>query len=269
MEIAILGSALLLGLSVSLHCVGMCGPIALSLGASGLKAKFHLQNLLYQLGRAVTYAFLGAIIGAFTEVLQLLLYQDYISIFAGILIILMALFPVITNRWMAQSKGLNKLLAPMKLRLSVFLQRRSLGAKFLTGIFNGFLPCGPVYMALAGAFVAGGWWQAALFMFVFGLGTLPLMYIIVALGNQLQGKFRHKLYRWVPIMSILIGIFFILRGLHLGIPFLSPPKEMMEEKIEKIDENSTALVIPISDSVLGSYLDSDFDQKDYCRVSRI
>ncbi len=238
MEIGIVLSALLLGLGTSLHCVGMCGPIALSLGIAGQKKAFHTQNLLYQLGRATTYAFLGLIIGLFSEVLQILIYQDTISILSGISIILMALFPFISNKWLAANGFLNRIIAPIKIRLSQNLQRKSLANRYLTGILNGFLPCGPVYMALAAAMGIGSGLESAFFMFLFGIGTLPLMFTLVYLGTKIQNPLRQKWYRWMPVLTIIIGLFFILRGLHLGIPFLSPPKKMLEQKIEKIQPQS-------------------------------
>ncbi len=260
--------ALILGLGTSLHCIGMCGPIAVSLGISGYKSQFHIQNIVYQLGRATTYAFLGAIIGGFSEVLQLLVYQNYISIIAGALIIILASFPVISNRWMAQNNILNQLLLPIKMRLSSLMQRKDLGSRYLTGIFNGFLPCGAVYIALAGAIGAGSVLKSALFMFLFGLGTIPLMYAVVLVGNSLQGKVRNKLYQWMPVISIIIGILFILRGLQLGIPFLSPPKKMLEEKIEKIQPSANRSLKRTGEATF-VLRHSDFFQKEYHRAPQI
>ncbi len=246
MEIGIILSAFLIGLGTSLHCVGMCGPIAISLGLSGKKRKFHTQNLAYQMGRVTTYTFLGAIMGLFAESLQLLVYQDYISIVSGIVIILMAIFPIITNKWLAQNNFLNKIINPIKLRLTQNLQRQSIENRYITGVCNGFLPCGPVYMALAGAVGVGSGLGSIFFMFLFGLGTIPLMYLVVLLGSKMQNSIRQKWYKWMPFVTVLIGIFFILRGLHVGIDFLSPPKQMLEQKLEKVGESTldTEALVP-------------------------
>ena len=234
MEIALIGSAFLLGLVSSAHCIGMCGPIALSLGISGKNTQFHIQNLAYQIGRAVTYTFLGSIIGLFTEALILLQYQDYISIVAGVLILLFLLFPTTSQTYFQKFAFFRKIIQPIKKGLGNFLQKKGIWVRFITGILNGFLPCGPVYIALAASIAAGGSWQSAIFMFFYGLGTLPLMYIMVYLGNSLSLTTRNKMNRFLPYITALIAVFFILRGLHLGIPFLSPPKENLNKKIELI-----------------------------------
>lgn len=114
------------------------------------------------------------------------------------------------------------------MNLGKFLQKADLKSRFLTGILNGFLPCGMVYMALTASLAAGGIWQGALFMALFGLGTFPFMFAVVFLGNMMTSAFRIKILKFIPVMMIILGGLFILRGMELGIPFLSPPKESMK-----------------------------------------
>ena len=90
------------------------------------------------------------------------------------------------------------------------------------GLLNGFLPCGLVYVALAGAITTGGWVMGGLYMVTFGLGTLPVMLAVSLAGRLLGTGFRTKLTRLVPIAGTVLAMLFILRGLSLGIPFVSP-----------------------------------------------
>jgi sulfite exporter TauE/SafE len=111
---------------------------------------------------------------------------------------------------------------------------------FTIGLLNGFLPCGPVYAALAAAIATGGIMSGSLFMFLFGLGTLPFLLTISLIGNLISINLRKKLSKLVPITIVIIGLLFVLRGMGLGIPYISPPdtklkvptKQEMHEKGE-------------------------------------
>jgi len=87
---------------------------------------------------------------------------------------------------------------------------------------NALLPCGLVYMGLAGATAMASYLQGAWFMFFFGLGTLPLMMAVSLLGNRVRISFKSRINTLMPVFIILIGGLFILRGMNLGIPFISP-----------------------------------------------
>ena len=99
---------------------------------------------------------------------------------------------------------------------------------FIFGIVNGFLPCGFVYVALAGAITTGGAASGALYMFLFGLGTTPIMFATSLVGKFLSATLKQKMNKLIPVFAIILAIIFILRGLSLGIPFLSPPEKMLE-----------------------------------------
>ncbi|MEL6810461.1 MAG: sulfite exporter TauE/SafE family protein, partial [Bacteroidota bacterium] len=102
---------------------------------------------------------------------------------------------------------------------------------FLTiGFLNGFLPCGLVYMAVFGAIASGHAWEGSLYMAVFGLGTIPLMTSAVYLGNFLTGKVKQRIRSIVPVFVVLIGCLFVLRGMGLGIPYVSP--KPMTDKVD-------------------------------------
>ncbi|WP_313215095.1 sulfite exporter TauE/SafE family protein [Soonwooa sp.] len=231
MEIALLFSALFLGFASGFHCIGMCGPIALSMGLTReQKINFYLQNLTYNFGRIITYSILGAIIGIVGESFQFAGLQTTLSIVVGILLILMALFSFGGKDFATKIPFINKALLKVKLKLSKLLTKADLSSRFTTGLLNGLLPCGMVYMALTASIAAGGIWQSALYMLFFGLGTFPFMFAIVLIGNFLNQNMRLKIVKIVPIVMILLGGLFILRGLELGIPYLSPKKEALQIK---------------------------------------
>ena len=229
MEITLLISALGLGFASGFHCIGMCGPIALSLGLTKKQAtNYYLQNLTYQFGRIVTYTFLGAILGIIGQGFQMAGFQQYLTIGVGVLLIVMALFSFGGKDFASKIPFLSGFLLKVKMNLGKLLQKADYKSRFSTGILNGFLPCGMVYMALTASLAAGGIWQGSLFMAVFGLGTLPFMFAVVLVGNLMTQTFRIKILKFVPFMMILLGALFILRGLEIGIPYVSPKKEALQ-----------------------------------------
>ncbi len=229
MEITLLISALGLGFASGFHCIGMCGPIALSLGLTKKQAtNYYLQNLTYQFGRIVTYTFLGAILGIIGQGFQMAGFQQYLTIGVGVLLIVMALFSFGGKDFASKIPFLSGLLLKVKMNLGKLLQKADYKSRFSTGILNGFLPCGMVYMALTASLAAGGIWQGSLFMALFGLGTLPFMFAVVLVGNLMTQAFRIKILKFVPFIMILLGALFILRGLEIGIPYVSPKKEALQ-----------------------------------------
>ncbi len=225
--ILLLGAALSLGLVTSLHCVGMCGPLALALPAVGeRRAAYVLSRLLYNLGRAVTYAFMGALVGLVGKSFALGGLQRWISIGFGFALLAgLALMHTGVMARMIEKLGLFHLFAKLQL-----LWRRHFGGHgyyglFVLGLINGLLPCGPVYVALAASAATGHVTTASAFMFFFGLGTLPLMLAVSLAGKLIQMPMRRKLQKLVPVSAGVVAVLLIVRGLALGIPYLSPPIE--------------------------------------------
>lgn len=228
MEIGLILSAIALGFASGFHCIGMCGPIALSMGLTKKQAtNFYLQNLTYQFGRIFTYSLLGAILGIIGEGFEMAGFQQYLTIVAGILLIIMALFSFGGKDFASKIPFLSKFLYSVKLNLGKLLQKADYRSRFSTGVLNGFLPCGMVYMALTASLASGGVWQGASYMALFGLGTLPFMFAVVLAGNLMNQAFRVKVLKAVPVIMIILGGLFILRGLELGIPYISPRAEAM------------------------------------------
>ncbi|MGY3090148.1 sulfite exporter TauE/SafE [Hymenobacter sp. UYAg731] len=221
-----LWAGFLFGLLGSFHCVGMCGAIALALpgGADAATAPLRYAGgrLLYNLGRVTTYATLGAGAGLIGQGLRLAGVQQGLSIASGVLILLLVAVPERYARRLAVVLGLNQPLAWVKNTLGRLFQRPTLPALYATGVLNGLLPCGLVYLALAGALSAPGVAGAAAYMACFGLGTLPLMFGLSLSGWLVPLRWRTRLRHAVPYAASVLAVAFIVRGLGLGIPYLSP-----------------------------------------------
>ncbi len=216
-------TALILGLIGSFHCIGMCGPIAFMLPLDrNNKAKMILQTITYHLGRLLAYSLIGILFGFLGKGLYLAGFQQNISIVVGVIMILVTVIPVTFFNRFKITKPLYSLIGEVKKNLGLYLNKKSYKALFLTGFFNGFLPCGLVYMALLGAIGTSNAYLGALYMFIFGIGTIPMMTLAVFAGNFLKVSIRNKIQKAVPVFVVIIGLLFILRGLGLGIPYISP-----------------------------------------------
>ena len=215
--------AFTLGLFGSLHCVGMCGPIVLLIPLQRQRKGFrYLQLGAYFIGKTLAYALMGLLFGLVGEGVFIAEYQQEFSIFAGLLMILMGLFSLLHLRVKGLGNPLLKGFSLLKNALGKQLSKKTLTSSLSIGFLNGFLPCGLVYTALFGALAMGNWWGSMTYMTVFGVGTIPLMLLLILLGDFLPLALRRRLNQWLPLVVILVGILFILRGLGLGIPYLSP-----------------------------------------------
>ncbi len=215
-------TAFLLGVVGSLHCLGMCGPIVLAL-PTYKKSFFSLlaSRLFYNSGRVITYGLLGLIIGLVGEGVSFSGFQQKLSIIAGIAIIILSLFTNQTflSKVNIQLTGFNRWI---KEKLGYYLKKRSVFSSFLVGLANGVLPCGLVYLAMGGALAAGSWRESSLYMIIFGLGTTVAMLSFGLAGNFLGLKIRASFNRIIPYVAVFLGILLILRGMNLGIPYVSP-----------------------------------------------
>lgn len=216
-------SALIFGLISSFHCIGMCGPIAMMLPVDHKNpTKKALQILTYQLGRLTAYSTLGLLFGLMGRGLYLAGMQQRMSIAVGVMMIAIVLIP---ERIFAQynfSKPIYKLISKVKTSLGSQFKRKTPDALFTIGLLNGFLPCGLVYAALFGAIAMQNVALGITYMFLYGLGTIPLMSAVVYVSNFLTVPFRNKLQKVIPIVTVIIGTLFILRGMGLGIAYVSP-----------------------------------------------
>lgn len=201
----------------------MCGPIAFILPVDkSSKSKMIGQTLLYHFGRLLTYSIIGLLFGLIGKGLYLSGFQQRLSILMGVIMILTIIIPTKYLNKFNLTKPLYQNIGKVKSKLGLYLKQKSNKALFLIGFFNGFLPCGLVYMAVIGAISSGNILSGALYMFIFGIGTIPLMTGAVYLGNFLKISVRSKIQKAIPIFVVMIGLLFILRGMGLGIPYISP-----------------------------------------------
>jgi len=224
-------AAFLLGFLGSFHCIGMCGPIAIALPQhEGKKNLIFTSALLYNFGRVITYALIGLLFGTIGKGLFIGGFQQIVSIVTGSAIILFVAFPYILP---SKFKQLSVLKIPMiRNAFSKAFQMKSFSAYLILGLINGLLPCGFVYMALSGAMLTGSTLDGSIFMFFFGLGTIPAMFTLSVMGSFVNLNFRNKLKRAIPAFSILVGMILILRGMNLGIPYISPVMKQAKQETQ-------------------------------------
>jgi|WetSurMetagenome_2_1015567.scaffolds.fasta_scaffold11715_5 uncharacterized protein len=226
-------SGCLVGILGSLHCAGMCGPLALALPVPpGSTGTFVAGRILYNLGRAATYAVLGAAAGSVGHFIVLAGWQQGLSLAAGGLLLLSVLLPVAFAAAASRFTLPARLTGVLRTQLGRLFQRRSPGVLFLIGVLNGLLPCGFVYVGLAAAATTGAWYTGAMFMTGFGLGTLPVMLGIALAGRRIGPALRKRLALLTPVVTVALALVMILRGMNLGIPYVSPvlpDREVVEQ----------------------------------------
>jgi sulfite exporter TauE/SafE len=216
-------TAFFFGLISSFHCIGMCGPIAMMLPVDrNNQAKKATQIITYQIGRLTAYATIGLIFGLVGKGLFLAGFQQKLSIFIGVAMIVVILIPEKLFAKYNFSKPIFVLISKIKSTLGKQFQNKSYSSLFTIGLLNGFLPCGMVYVALFGAIAMQNESLGVLYMILFGLGTIPMMSSVVYINSFLTVKARNKIQKVIPYVGVIIGILFILRGLGLGIPYISP-----------------------------------------------
>ena len=215
-------SAIIFGLLGSFHCIGMCGPIAFMLPIDRQnKTKGFFQILSYHLGRLFSYSLIGLLFGFLGKGFYFFGFQQQLSIIVGVSMILVVIFPAFFSK-VNFSKSITKVISKVKNALGKELKKKRNDTFLTIGFLNGFLPCGLVYMAVFGALATTNAFLGSLYMLIFGLGTIPLMTAVVYLGNFTKGSLRKNIQKMIPIVVVIIGVLFILRGLGLGIPYISP-----------------------------------------------
>lgn len=233
----IFGAAFLLGFLGSMHCIGMCGPIVLAIPINKKTVIApYLSNILYNLGRVITYSFIGLIFGFIGESLSIIVLQSHISITLGSIILLYLLIP---SKLKSKFKFGGKMVinfGKLKQQISQNLLKTSYFSSIIIGILNGFLPCGLVYAAVAGAVATGDLKEAVNYMAMFGFGTIPAMAFLYHFKSKISIQIRQRINRFIPFGIALVAILMILRGLNLGIPLVSPKIEQIENQII-IDEH--------------------------------
>lgn len=212
-------SAILLGFLGSFHCIGMCGPIALTLPVHHLQGGKKMAGiLLYNAGRVTAYMLMGLVFGWLGRQFYIGGWQQGLSIALGLLLLASVFF----HRFLPRMPRFAIWQGKVKQILGHLLAKQQFHTLFGIGFFNGFLPCGLVYIGIAGALATGDILQGALFMGAFGAGTMPAMIAVSWFGQLITLQWRTRLRRMIPVMVSLMAVLLILRGLNLGIPYISP-----------------------------------------------
>ncbi len=211
-------AALFLGLGVSLHCAGMCGPLLLALPLdAATRRSAALQMLVYHTGRIAMYMTLGLLFGALGKGLAMAGFQQALSLASGILMLVISFAAWRFERIAAAIPGFNQLTRQVQQAIGRLLRRQGAGAMFSIGLLNGLLPCGMVYAALAGAVAAANGPEGAVFMGFFGLGTLPLLLAVHWLGRSFQTAIRPHIRLIQPVLFLVAGLLLLQRCLHIDI----------------------------------------------------
>lgn len=221
--IALITAGLVMGMIGSLHCVGMCGPIALSLPVvSNSPIAPYAGTFLYNIGRVICYALIGLLMGMIGKAFHLVGFQQWLSLTIGLALLIYIVIPAKTkNEW----GKMQSFMQPLRSKMSVLFQTKSYRSLFLIGFLNGLLPCGLVYVAMAGALAYASALESSMFMASFGLGTLPMMWLVAFTGAKLKWSFRTQIRKAYPFVIAVMAVLLIIRGLGLGIPYLSPSLE--------------------------------------------
>lgn len=212
-----------LGLLGSMHCVGMCGPLALALPVHHLTGYRRLvMLLLYQLGRVITYASLGLLFGFAGRHIYIAGFQQWFSIGTGILIFVLLTLNYLYKKNIQPPFIRSFYKKIQEIIIFILQSEKNAFSYLLLGMANGLLPCGMVYVAIAAALTGSTITGSVLFMTFFGLGTLPAMTAISYFGTSLSTGLRKTMRKAIPYGIALMAAVLILRGMNLGIPFISP-----------------------------------------------
>lgn len=230
-----LWSALIFGLLGSFHCVGMCGPIAFMLPVDRSNSFRKITQIFtYHFGRILAYSIIGLFFGLVGKSLYIFGLQQQLSVFIGVLMIIVVLMPTKVFNKYNFSKPIYKIISKVKSSLGQALKKKTADTFLTIGLLNGFLPCGLVYMAVFASLAMGSAFKGSLYMALFGIGTIPLMTSAIYLGKFLNTRIKQRIQKAIPIFVVAMGLLFILRGLGLGIPYLSPAPvvEMAQGEID-------------------------------------
>lgn len=210
-----------MGLFGSIHCAVMCGPLLLAIqGSQELTWKIALNKLFYQVGRILTYGIFGIVLGLVGKIASIQGWQMGLSLFTGIILLIIGLVQLFKIKNEGFIKLQMRFVQPIAKIMGRWLYRP--GGSFFAGVLNGILPCSMLYMAAAAAMNTSSSLTSFYFMIMFGLGTLPLLLVFSFLGNFIRTYFKMNFSKWLPFLYILMGIWFLLRGANLDIPYLSP-----------------------------------------------
>lgn len=213
--------AFTMGLMSSFHCIGMCGPIALALPVQkGNQWQKFAGLSIYNIGRAISYAMLGAIIGSVGSSLIWIGYLRYLSVLAGILMLAYVFWPSKLDQYFHPPKFWQQTVNQVKKGMSEMLRSRKMHGWLGLGILNGLLPCGMVYLALISSVATGSIFGGGIYMLLFGIGTLPMMMTVGFCKNWFTPALRSRMRKLTPVMLAVAGIWLVGRGIFIEYPLV-------------------------------------------------
>lgn len=202
--------AITLGFAGSLHCVGMCSPLAMA--ASRMHGHALVNRALYNAGRMLTYSVFGAAVsGAGNMLFSFSGFQSSLSVMLGVVLLIVAIAGVGNVRIPIITVLLQRLSSLLKSAFSAFLAKKSYASTLALGALNGLLPCGLTFLALTYCLTLTSPWEGFTFMLVFGAGTLPAMLGLSYLLNLAVQKFHLSIRKMTTVLLIVSGTLLIAR----------------------------------------------------------
>lgn len=227
-------AAFIMGSIGSVHCIGMCGPIALALPVvSGNQSSKFIGAMLYNGGRIIMYALLGGLFGLIGMSFAIFGYQQWLSVLLGVLILIFIFLPKTTY---TRRNIIISFFGKLRQQLADLFSKKNYQSVFFIGLLNGLLPCGLIYMAIAAAISTGSVLKSSLFMAAFGLGTLPVMWSMAFFGSYINMRMRTGIKRLYPYIMFCMAMLLIVRGLGLQIPYLSPATVQLNNSAQQVVE---------------------------------
>lgn len=198
----------------------MCGPLAMAVHTTKQQTGWVALggSLMYNSGRTLGYISLGLLFGIIGSIAAFSGIQRFLSILLGVIMILFFLLSTNPDQLIAKSAILRKAYAKVTTTLGSFLKKSKQVPSFYLGLINGFLPCGLVYLAIAGAISLGNIYGSMGFMLFFGLGTFPAMVGLIIGHQAVSQKWRISLAKLYPFISLVMGIYLIYRGWMSKLP---------------------------------------------------
>ncbi len=201
-------TALIMGFAGSLHCAGMCSPLAMAVTSQN---PFLLNKVIYNTGRIITYGFLGMIAAGFGSMFMITPYQGILSFIIGALFLLMGIGAISGIQIPLITRALNKFTNHLKSLFHFWLNKKNILSILIMGMLNGLLPCGLTYLAMTYCFIMPSMFEGFWFMILFGAGTWPVMIGFTWLLGLGFGKLKLNYQRITSIIFITIGVWLLAR----------------------------------------------------------
>lgn len=209
-------TALIMGVAGSLHCAGMCSPLAMAITSTN---KTALTNrILYNLGRILTYGILGAAVAGVGFVLPISGFQNILSLVLGTGLILVAVIGYKGTRIPFVTNGLSQFSSGLKKIFSGIIRHKTPAAFLLLGAINGLLPCGLTFLALSVCLTLAAPIDGFMYMLLFGAGTLPVMLGLVSAAGFVTRKLRWNIQTITTGMMVISGVLLIVRVFLIHLP---------------------------------------------------